>query len=434
MKKSKLRFLLFSIMLMTIGCIYAQDQSDIIEITGTVVDSKNEPIIGATVVGEVVSNGTVTDADGKFTIRAKSGSEITISYIGYETQRIKAKQSNLKIVLKEDFEFLEEIVVIGYASMKKKLITGATLQVSGDEIQEMHAINPLSALQNLAPGVQITKTSGQPGSGFKVYIRGIGTIGDASPLYIIDGMPGDITTLNPADIESIDVLKDAASSAIYGARAANGVVLITTKRGKSGEVSISYDGYYGVQNVLKKPYYLDARAYAFLANEGYMNSYGTSYDFPNLVPNWDKIVSGEWSGTDWFDEITNKNAQIQNHTLSFSGGTEQSSYFTSFSFAREEGILGKPATPTSDKITFRLNCDQVIFRNSLRDIFKIGETVNYSYGRKTGIINDYGRTTNYLSMAMNGSPLMPVRDSTGDYHGPFSIVSIVSKSNSLARL
>ncbi len=421
MKEMIKRYFLLFIMLMIAGWSYSQEQSDVIKITGTVVDSNNDPIIGASIVGEVVSNGTVTDIDGNFSIAVRSGTEITISYIGYQTLKVKAKPGGLRIILKEDLKLLEETVVIGYASMKKKLVTGATLQVSGEDIQEMHSINPLSALQSLAPGVQITKTSGQPGSGFKVYIRGIGTIGDAEPLYIIDGMPGDISMLNPADIASIDVLKDAASSAIYGARAANGVVLITTKRGKSGKSAISYDGYYGYQNVLKKPYYLDARAYAFLADEGYQNSYGTSYDFPTLVPNWDRIVSGEWAGTNWFDEITNDNAQIQNHTLSVAGGTDKSRYFTSFSFAREEGILGKPATPTSDKITFRLNCDQVLFGNSQRDIVKMGETVNYSFGRKTGIINDSGRTTNYLSMAMNGSPLMPLYDESGNYHGPIAL-------------
>ena len=361
---------------MVLGYIHAQSQSNIVEMTGRVVDISNEPIIGASVVGEVASNGTITNLDGDFVIQAKLGAEVTISYVGYLTQKVKVSTEHVNIVLKEDDGLLNEVVVIGYASMKKKLVTGATLQISGDKLQDMHAINPLAALQSLAPGVQITKTSGQPGSDFKVYIRGMGTIGDANPLYIIDGMPGDISTLNPADIESIDVLKDAASSAIYGARAANGVVLITTKRGKTGKASVSYDGYYGIQNVLKKPYYLDARASAYLANEGYFNSYGISYDFPNLVPNWDKIVSGEWKGTNWFDEITNKNAPIQNHTISIAGGSEKSSYFTSFSFSREEGVLGKPAVPTSDKFTFRLNTDQVIYSAGGRDIIKIGESVN----------------------------------------------------------
>nr|WP_320059106.1 TonB-dependent receptor [uncultured Bacteroides sp.] len=421
MRKSRLRFLLLSIMLVVIGYISAQNQSNIIEIKGTVVDINNEPVIGASVIGETASNGTVTDLDGTFVIKARLGAEITISYVGCVTQKIRVNERNIHVVLKENSNLLTETVVIGYASMKKKLVTGATLQISGNKLQELHTINPLSALQSLAPGVQITKTSGQPGSGFKVYIRGMGTVGDANPLYIIDNMPGDITTLNPADIESIDVLKDAASSAIYGARAANGVVLITTKRGKTGKARISYDGYYGIQNVLKKPYYLDARASAFLANEGYFNSHGISYDFPNLVPNWDKIVSGEWNGTNWFDEITNKNAPIQSHTMSLSGGTDKSNYFTSFSFSREEGILGKPAVPTNDKFTFRLNTDQVVFTSGGRDIIKIGETVNYTYGRRTGIINDSGRTTNYLSMAMNGSPLMPLHDANGNYHGPIAL-------------
>lgn len=203
-------------------------------ITGTVKDATGMEVIGANVVVKGTTNGVITDLDGKFSLDVAPGSIIEISYIGYMTQEIPvtAQTSDLQITLKEDSQSLDEVVVVGYGVQKKKLVTGATVEVKGDEVAKRNTISPLSALQNQSPGVNIVASSGQPGDGFKVNIRGAGTNGDTAPIYVIDGVAGgDINSLNPADIERIDVLKDAASSAIYGARAANGVILVTTKQG-----------------------------------------------------------------------------------------------------------------------------------------------------------------------------------------------------------
>ena len=197
------------------------------KITGTVVDAEG-PVIGASVIEKGTSNGVVTDFDGNFTLNVKPGATIVISYIGYKTQEIAVgNRSSFSVNLKEDDSVLEEVVVIGYGVQKKKLVTGATVQVKGDDIAKLNTTNALAAMQSQSPGVQIVQSSGQAGSGYKVNIRGIGTIGDSSPLYVIDGVAGgDINSLNPSDIESIDVLKDAASAAIYGARAANATTAI----------------------------------------------------------------------------------------------------------------------------------------------------------------------------------------------------------------
>ena len=213
-------------------------------ITGTVKDATGMEVIGANVIVKGTTNGVITDLDGKFSLEAAPGSIIEISYIGYMTQEIPvtAQTSDLQITLKEDSQSLDEVVVVGYGVQKKKLVTGATVEVKGDEVAKRNTISPLSALQNQSPGVNIVASSGQPGDGFKVNIRGAGTNGDTAPIYVIDGVAGgDINSLNPADIERIDVLKDAASSAIYGARAANGVILVTTKQGKEGKVQVSYE-------------------------------------------------------------------------------------------------------------------------------------------------------------------------------------------------
>ena len=210
---------------------------------GSVLSSDNEPIIGATILQAGTSNGTITDINGDFTITVPVGSVLKISYIGFHTQDIKASQQPLHIVLKEEDKSLNEVVVMGYGVQKKKLVTGATVQVNGKDLEKLNTVSPLGALQSKTPGVNITQSSGMPGEGYKVNIRGLGTTGDSTPLYIIDGVVGgNINGLNPADIESVDVLKDAASAAIYGARAANGVILITTKQGKAGKAQITYDG------------------------------------------------------------------------------------------------------------------------------------------------------------------------------------------------
>lgn len=211
-------------------------------VTGIVKDASGLEVIGANVLVKGTTNGVITDLDGKFSLDVPVSSVIEISYIGYVTQEIiiTEQTGELNIILKEDAQSLEEVVVVGYGVQKKKLVTGATLQVKGESIQKLNTTNPLGALQSQSPGVNIVSNSGQPGKGFDINIRGAGTNGSTTPLYIIDGVEGDINSLSPADIESLDVLKDAASAAIYGSRAANGVVLITTKQGKQGKLQVSY--------------------------------------------------------------------------------------------------------------------------------------------------------------------------------------------------
>ena len=239
------------------------------KITGTVVDAQG-PVIGASVVEKgKTGNGVITDFDGNFTLSVTPGATIVISYVGYETQEIKVgNQDNFQITLKDDNALLDEVVVVGYGTMKKKLVTGATVQVKGEDIAKLNTTNALEAMQSSTPGVQITQSSTQPGKGYKVYIRGIGTNGDSKPLYVIDGVAGgNLDGINPNDIESIDVLKDAASAAIYGSRAANGVILVTTKQGKAGKVELTYNGAMGWSNVYKRPQLLNAQQYMTIYDE-----------------------------------------------------------------------------------------------------------------------------------------------------------------------
>lgn len=281
-------------------------------ITGTVKDATGMEVIGANVIVKGTTNGVITDLDGKFSLEAAPGSIIEISYIGYMTQEIPvtAQTSDLQITLKEDSQSLDEVVVVGYGVQKKKLVTGATLQVKGENIQKLNTTNPLGALQSQSPGVNIVANSGQPGKSFDINIRGAGTNGSTTPLYIIDGVEGDINSLSPADIESLDVLKDAASAAIYGSRAANGVVLITTKQGKQGKLQVSYDGYVGFQNVYKMPDLLNAKEYMAVMDQLNFNTGNQPYTWTNYMSQeqYNRYMSGEDEGTNWLDAIRNKNA------------------------------------------------------------------------------------------------------------------------------
>ena len=272
------------------------------KVTGTVSDSQG-PVIGASVVEKGTSNGVVTDFDGNFTLNVQPGATLVISYIGYTTQEISiGNQTNFSVTLEEDNASLDEVVVIGYGTMKKKLVTGATVQVKGDEIAKLNTTNALEAMQSQTPGVQITQSSSQPGKGYKVYIRGIGTTGDAQPLYVIDGVAGgNLDGINPNDIESIDVLKDAASAAIYGARAANGVILVTTKQGKAGKIEISYNGAIGWSNAYKRPQLLNAKQYMTIIDEYTFNTAGMKMNWEDFVPkDILKKVENGWEGTDWW--------------------------------------------------------------------------------------------------------------------------------------
>jgi TonB-dependent SusC/RagA subfamily outer membrane receptor len=279
-----------------------------------------------------------------------------------EKQEIVAKTNVINVKLQSDSRLLDEVVAIGYGTMKKKVVTGATVQVKGDDLQKLNTLSSMSALQGTTSGVQITKSDGQPGDGLKVIIRGIGTIGNTQPLYVVDGVPignSNIDYLSPSDIESIDVLKDA-TAAIYGSRAANGVVLVTTKQGSStGKTVVSYDGTYGVQNIYKTEPSLNAQEYLMIANEARVNS--------GLSPFTNAYITGTNKGTNWLNAFTNKNAPTQSHSLNISGGNSMSTYTLGVSYITQDGILGGPAPSTYDRYNVRINSDhKVVVKESIQ--------------------------------------------------------------------
>lgn len=417
-KKNRSFYLVFISVFLLLGNLLAEAQTGR-TISGIVVSEVgNEPLIGVNVVQKGTTNGAVTDLDGRFTLTVPDGSVLQITYIGYQEQLLTVKPNIAiyQVTLKEDSQALDEVVVVGYGIQKKKLVTGATVQVKGDDIQKLNTVSALGALQSQTPGVNITQSSGMPGEGFNVTIRGLGTTGSSGPLYIIDGVTGaDINNLNPADIESIDVLKDAASAAIYGSRAANGVVLVTTKQGRAGKATISYDGYFGVQNVYKMVPTLNAQEYAMIQNEGRLMDGLPAYDFSSMVPNWESYANGTNKGTNWLDEMRNENAPVQNHALNITGGSEQSVYSIGISYTSQEGILGKPVQPKYDRYTFRLNTEHTLLKNKDFDIIKFGENLTYSYTEKSGISigNQY---QNDINGALKANPFLPMYDEDGNYH------------------
>lgn len=388
------------------------------KITGTVVDATGEPVIGANVLEKGTGNGVITDLDGKFSFSIKPGAIIEISFIGYVTQNIKVtSQSTLNVILKEDAQSLDEVVVVGYGVQKKKLVTGATIQVKGDDIAKLNTVNPLGALQSQTPGVNIIASSGQPGEGFKVNIRGAGTNGSTTPLYIIDGVEGDINSISPADIQSLDVLKDAASCAIYGARAANGVILVTTKQGKAGKVQVSYDGYVGWQNVYKMPDLLDAKEYMSVMDQININTGKDPYTWTKYMSQaqYDAYANGTDKGTNWLDVIRNKNAITTSHSINISGGSELSTFSTGVSYSKQEGILGKPCASDYQRATVRLNSDHILWKKGDLSIITFGENFYYNHNQKSGIQtgNQYG---NDLSNMLRANPLIPVYNENGGYY------------------
>ncbi len=387
------------------------------KITGTVVDAQG-PVIGASVMEKGTTNGTVTDFDGNFTLNVNPGATIVISYIGYETQEIKVgNQSNINITLNEDDAVLEEVVVVGYGVQKKKLVTGATVQVKGEEIAKLNTTSALEAMQSSTPGVQITQSSSQPGKGYKVYIRGIGTTGDSSPLYVIDGVAGgDINAINPNDIESIDVLKDAASAAIYGSRAANGVILVTTKQGKEGKIELSYNGAIGWSNAYKRPQLLNAQQYKTIMDEYTFNTAGTKLDWPAFVPQdiLNKVANG-WEGTDWWGAFENKNAVQHNHSVTLTGGTDRSKFAMSYTYTGNQGIMGAEQASNYNRHTIRINSDHVLLKAKDFDAITIGENVSVSYVKSHDLAED-GMYWSYIHSLLQTCPMLPQYADNGDVY------------------
>ena len=380
-----------------------------VRISGTVVDAIG-PVIGASVIESGTSNGTVTDLDGNFVLNVRPGATIEVSSIGYKTETIAVgDRTTFNVTLQDDTELLEEVVVVGYGTQKKKLVTGSTVQVKGDDLVKLNSTNALGAMQASSPGVTIMSKTGQPGGGYNVNIRGMGTIGNYEPLYVIDGVAGgNISSLNPSDIESIDVLKDAASCAIYGARGANGVILVTTKQAKSGTYTVTYDGFYGIQNVQRMPEFLNARQYMDIQDQVSFNMGRPLTDWANILePNlYNSIMDGSFVGTNWLEEIRNQNAPTQNHAVNIVGGSELSKFSLGVSYVNQEGIFGKPSASNYSRLTTRLNSDHVLWRVGDLDIISFGENLTFTQTKNSGI--ETGNTYwNDIFNMMSGNPLVP---------------------------
>ncbi len=386
-------------------------------VSGVVTSAADQlPLIGVSVQVKGTSNGAITDLDGNYTVTVQPGQTLVFSYIGFVTQEVEiTNQRTLNIVMNEDSETLEEVVVVGYGVQKKKLVTGATVQVKGETLAKMNTNSPLQAMQGQTPGVNISSTSGQPGESMKVSIRGLGTVGNAEPLYLIDGVGGDISTLNPADIESIDVLKDAASAAIYGAQAANGVVLITTKSGKAGKAQISFDAYYGWQTQARKADMLNAQEYMMIMDEQAVNSGNAPYDWSSYESIYD--ANGNVYDTDWVNSMFQNNAQTQSYTLGITGGSETSTYAMSLGYMSQEGIVGGKDVSNYERYNFRINSEHKLFKDS--DLLKVGEQVSFVYKMNNGISvgNQYNNT---LRGAFGTSPLAPIYSDNNIYDSPYN--------------
>ena len=388
------------------------------KVTGNVSDAEG-PIIGASVVEKGnAGNGTVTDLDGNFALNVKPGATIVITYIGYQKQEIVVgNQSNLNVTMKTDDKTLEEVVVVGYGVQKKKLVTGSTIEVKGDDIQKMNTTQVLGALQSQTPGVNIQAASGQPGDGFKISIRGAGTNGNTAPLYIIDGVAGDINNLNPADIERIDVLKDAASCAIYGSAAANGVILVTTKQGKQGKIQVSYDANVGWANVYRMPKMLTAKQYMEVMDQVRFNSGESGWDWKSIMGEdlYNSYMDGSNEGTNWVEAIRNKNAVTTSHSLNVTGGSDRSTFSMGAGYQYQDGVFGNVVKSDYRRFTFRINSEHVIYRNDKgMDVVKIGENVYYQHKQNQGIQigNQY---SNELSNMLRSNPAIPMYNADGSY-------------------
>jgi len=377
---------------MTLSLVsYGQSQ-----VTGRVTDENAQGLPGVNVLIKGTSQGTVTDVNGDFKFTSVSPDAVlVISFIGYVTQEIPVGgQTNISTKLVPDAQNLQEVVVVGYGTQKKALVTGAISSVQASQITQTPVLRVEQAMQGRIPGVVVANQSGQPGDAPTVRIRGTGTNGNADPLYIVDGFPvSGIDYLSPGDIESMSVLKDAASSAIYGARGANGVVIITTKKGTRGSaLKVSYDGYVGVQNPWKKVQTLNSNQYMMMMNEGAANA-GRELPYP--------VGTVAAHNTDWQDELFNKNAPIASHQLTFMGGGENSMYASTVNYFTQEGIVGGSKSKF-DRYSFRINGEQ-----KAGERFTLTNNLTYTQIRRKSIDpnQEFG---GLLSNAVNLDPLTPV--------------------------
>ncbi len=394
------KYLYLVIVSLCLFCYPSWAQEQIVR--GTVVDENGEGLVGVTVQAKGTTVGTITDLEGNFSLTLPGDvTTLVFSSIGFKRQEVLiGNQTQFSITLAEDIAGLEEIVVVGYGEQKKKVVTGAVNRVGSEEITQTPILSVDQALQGRVPGVSVASTNGQPGAAPSVIIRGAGTNGFAGPLYIVDGIQqlGGIDYLNPNDIESIDILKDATAG-IYGTRAANGVVIITTKSGKKGKAQVSYDGYVGFQNPWRKLDLLNAQEYALLWNEAHAASGRT-------LPFDDPRAFGE--GTDWQEEIFNDNAPITNHQLTITGGNDKSTYAASLGYFYQEGIIGGDDKSEFERITARINSTHQVSKR-----FTFGQNLTYSRLEPRGIDGN-NEFSGPLIGALNMDPITPVFETDPD--------------------
>ena len=415
-----------NLIVLTLKAASPKQTSNDRKIKGSVVDESGLPVIGANIVVEGTTNGTITDLDGNFSLQVPEKAELRISYIGYLDQRVKVGNNNtLHIILKEDTQALDEVIVVGYGTMKKSDLTGSVSSIKVDELKEGIGTSVDQMLFGKSAGVSVIQNSGEPGAGFSINIRGASSINaGVEPLYVIDGVPIDnsravesgsivgfnsnrtprnpMSTINPADIESLEVLKDASATAIYGSRGANGVVLITTKSGKTGKQQVSYSGSVSISSPAKKLDLLNAADYKRVLN-AIIDEGGESeiYRVGDIANNG--------LGTDWQDEVTKQNAISHEHQLSFTGGNEKTFYYASLNYANQDGIV---KNTSFERWGARLN-----LKSNINSRLTVNFNVSGSYVKDHFVANGYGvnAEAGVLYAAYNYDPTLAVKDEDGNY-------------------
>jgi len=414
-----------------------------VDIHGTVLDDLKEGLPGASVKEKGnATNGTITDMDGKFTLKVEKGATLVISFIGFETQEVAA-QDGMTVTMGETASEMTELVVTGYQVQRKADLTGAVSVVSVDELAKQNENNPIKAMQGRVPGMNIS-ADGSPSGAATVRIRGIGTLNNNDPLYIIDGVPtkAGMHELNGNDIESIQVLKDAASASIYGSRAANGVVIITTKKGKEGKVKIDFDASLAIQTYAHKMNVLNAKEFGQVMWQGYVNDgldpnqngLGYRYDWTynaQGTPVLNGIKMNKYldaagttpaADTDWFDQTT-RTGLIQKYDVSLSNGSERGMAFFSFGYYKNKGIIKQS---DFDRFSARINTDYKLLKLNDRDIITIGE--HFTVNRTSEVQAPGG----FLENVLQFNPSLPVYTTKGEYAGP--VGGYPDRENPLARL
>ncbi len=431
------RFLLCFLSLLLSTIMYAQST-----ITGNVTDETGEAVIGCTVLEKGTSNGTITDFDGNFTLQVQAGKTLVFSYVGYLTVEMPAADG-MKIVMKDDALALNEIVVTGYTTQRKADLSGAVSVVSVSELSKQNENNPIKAMQGRVPGMNIS-ADGSPSGSATVRIRGIGTLNNNDPLYIIDGVPtkAGMHELNGNDIESIQVLKDAASASIYGSRAANGVIIITTKKGKEGNIKIDFDASLSVQTYVHKMEVLNAKEFGQVMWQGYvndgldpnMNGLGYHFDWlynPNGTPILNGLTMSKYldaagktpaADTDWFDQTT-RTGLVQQYNVSLSNGSEKGSSFFSLGYYKNNGIIKQS---DFERFSARMNSEYKLLKVNDLNVVTVGEHFTLN---RTSEVNAPG---GFLENVLQFNPSLPVYTTDGQYAGP--VGGYPDRENPVARL